>query len=95
MSTKRLVPVRNYASALVPQTANDGDMYLDTTNGRIQIFYNGVWKAVAFLDDIGTTPSSTTYDGGYYNTSVFDTSIDGGFYNTSSFNAIIDSGRIA
>jgi hypothetical protein len=93
MSVKRLVPLRNYYSSTVPTRAADGDMYLDTTTGRIKVYHSGTWKALAYLEDVGIATSS--YDGGYYNTSVFDNTLDNMYYNTSSFDVIIDAGRLA
>lgn len=93
MSVKRLVPLNNFTSNAAPAVARDGDMYLDTVSGRIQVFLNGGWKALAYLVDIDPG-SLSIVDGGYYNTLVFDGNIDGGYYNTTSFADILDAGAL-
>ena len=94
MSVKRLVALNNLTLNTAPPSAKDGDMYLDTGTGRIQVYYNGGWKALAYLVDIDPG-SLSTIDGGLYSTAVFESSIDGGFYNTVSFADILDAGALA
>lgn len=93
MSIKRLVPLNNLLLNTAPVSVRDGDMYLDTSTGRIQVYFNGSWKSLAYLVDIDSGLLNIV-DGGLYNTAVFQSIIDGGFYNTVSFNDTLDAGII-
>lgn len=94
MSVKRLVPLNNLVLNTAPASVREGDMYLDTTTGRIQVFFNGGWKALAYLVDIDPGALSII-DGGLYNTVAFENTIDGGYANTTSFMDILDAEAIA
>lgn len=93
MSVKRLVPLNNLLLNTSPSSVREGDMYLDTVTGRIQVYFNGGWKALAYLVDIDPG-SLSIIDAGVYNTIMFESTIDGGQYNTESFADILDAGSM-
>lgn len=49
-----------------PQSANEGDLYFDTTFGRLAIYFNSAWVYIATLTDAEELPDH-----------IHDTSIDG------------------
>lgn len=53
-------------SSTPPETANEGDLYFDTTFGRMAIYFNSTWVYIATLADAEELPDH-----------IHDTSIDG------------------
>jgi|AntAceMinimDraft_1070359.scaffolds.fasta_scaffold38057_2 hypothetical protein len=53
-------------SSAPPETANDGDLYFDTTFGRIAIYFGSAWTYIATIADAEFLPDH-----------IHDTSIDG------------------
>lgn len=53
-------------SSTPPETANNGDLYFDTTFGRMAIYFNSTWTYIATVADAEFLPDH-----------IHDTSIDG------------------
>jgi hypothetical protein len=61
-------------SATPPEGASEGDIYLDSTFGRMGIFFNGVWVYIATITDAEYLPDH-----------IHDTSIDGNGFIVTRF----------
>ena len=94
MSGKRLVALNNLTSSHAPASSRAGDMYLDTLTGRILVYFNGEWKALAYLVDIDQA-STLIYDGGYFDTVSYSNTINAGFYNTEINTQTVNAGALA
>ena len=87
-----------------PESASNGQLYIDTAENRLAFYYNGQWNTVALLNDtieiaqhihdtaIGGTGLivSTFKDAGFYNEAGGEE--DAGFYNTNSWSVTYDGG---
>ena len=93
MSVKRLVPLNNLISNTRPSLSRSGDMYLDTVTGRIFVYFDGEWKALAYLVDVDQA-SLQIFDGGYFNENTFSNRLDGGYYNTEVNTQTVNAGVI-
>lgn len=52
---KFTVPINLLNSASDPASADEGDIYYNTTEDRIRVYKNGTWVNVAYSDDVGIT----------------------------------------
>lgn len=96
-----IVPVE----ADAPLDAVDGQMYVNSTTGRISVFLNGIWTTFATVMDAEFLPqhihdtsiggtgliASTFIDSGFYNDSS-STPVDAGFYDATTWTAVYDGG---
>jgi hypothetical protein len=87
-----------------PESASNGQLYIDTAENRLAFYYNGQWNTIALLNDtieiaqhihdtsIGGTGLivSTFKDAGFYNEAG--ATEDAGFYNTNSWSVTYDGG---
>ena len=87
-----------------PESASNGQLYIDTVENRLAFYYSGQWNTIALLNDtidiaqhihdtaIGGTGLivSTFKDAGFYNEAGSEE--DAGFYNTNSWSATYDGG---
>jgi hypothetical protein len=88
-----------------PESAVDGQLYIDTVSNRLGFYVDGVWRTLATFDDIQDIPQhihdtaidgtglvvSQFQDAGFY----FDsnsTPVDAGFYNSNSWVLTWDGG---
>lgn len=94
MSTKRLVALNNLISSQAPASSRAGDMYLDTITGRILVYFNGEWKALAYLVDIDQA-ATMIYDGGFADTISYSNTINAGYYNTENNSQTVNAGALA
>lgn len=94
MSVKRLVPLNNLVSNHNPVGSKPGDMYLDTITGRILVYFNGEWKALAYLVDVDQA-ATAIFDGGYFDTVSYSNTINAGYYNTESNTQTVNAGALA
>ena len=88
-----------------PAGASDGQLYFDTTNNRLAVFYGSQWITLATLDDANDLPQHihdtaiggsgliTSYfiSGGFYN-ETGGTPVDAGTYETTSWSSVYDGG---
>lgn len=88
-----------------PESAVNGQLYLDTVEERIYFYYDSTWYALATIDDANDIPQhihDTAIDGtGLVVSSFKDAGIvteaagsieDAGFYNTNSWSQTWDGG---
>jgi hypothetical protein len=87
-----------------PESASNGQLYIDTVENRLAFYYSGQWNTIALLNDtidiaqhihdtaIGGTGLivSTFKDAGFYNEAGSEE--DAGFYNTNSWSVTYDGG---
>jgi hypothetical protein len=87
-----------------PESASNGQLYIDTAENRLAFYYNSQWNTLALLNDtieiaqhihdtsIGGTGLivSTFKDAGFYNEAGAEE--DAGFYNTNSWSVTYDGG---
>ena len=75
-----------------PSDKTNGSLFYNIETNRLAIFYNSVWRELAYFTEIAaifggdseTTNFANSYDGGDSSTTIFVGAIDGG---NSSFNA--------
>jgi hypothetical protein len=83
-----------------PSDKNNGSLFYNIETNRLAVFYNSVWRELAYLTEVTsifggdseTTSFSNSYDGGDSFTTMFIGALDGG---TSSSNVSTDSSLIA
>jgi len=89
-----------------PETANEGQLYIDPESKRISFYIDNEWISIASLNDTlelqqhihdtsidGTgLIVSTIKDAGFYN-DASGTPADGGFYNTNSWSVTWNGGE--
>ena len=83
-----------------PSDKNNGSLFYNIETNRLAVFYNSVWRELAYLTEVTsifggdseTTFFSNSYDGGDSSTTIFVGALDGG---TSSSNVSTDSSLIA
>jgi hypothetical protein len=87
-----------------PESAVNGQLYIDTVTGRLLFYYGGQWNTTALLQDTAEIPqhihdtaiggtgliTSTFVDAGFFNEGADE--IDAGFYNTNSWELTYDGG---
>ena len=87
-----------------PESASNGQLYVDTIENRLAFYYNGQWNTLALLNDTITIAQhihdtaidgtglivSTFKDAGFYNEAGAEE--DAGFYNTNSWSVTYDGG---
>jgi hypothetical protein len=97
-------PLLVATASTAPESASNGQLYVDTQENRLLFYYNGQWNTLALLQDtleiaqhihdtaIGGTGLivSTFVDAGFYNEAGGEE--DAGFYNTNSWAATYDGG---
>ena len=85
-------------SASAPETAEEGQLYLNSVTGRLAIFLDSAWITMATLADASDIPQhihdtsiggsglvvSSFVDAGFYNDDS-STPADAGYYNTNSW----------
>ena len=49
------VPINLLSLASNPASADEGDIYYNTTDDRIRVYKNGAWVNLAYSDDVGIT----------------------------------------
>jgi len=90
-----------------PDTAVNGQLYIDTVTNRLAFYIGGTWHTVTTFNDIQDIPQhihdtaidgtglivSQYQDSGYYNESS-GTPVDAGNYNTNSWTVTWDGGLI-
>jgi len=90
-----------------PDTAVNGQLYIDTITNRLAFYVNGVWHTLTTFNDIQDIPQhihdtaidgtgfivSQYQDAGYYNDASA-TPVDAGNYNTNSWTVTWDGGLI-
>lgn len=101
----------NPLSGVLPVLSSDpvnpvnGTIYLNSTSGRVRVFFNE-WMNLSTLEELishrhtytGSVvfPSADlTIDGGMPSTTIFDSIYDGGEPGTTVFASVVDSGTIA
>lgn len=91
-----------------PLSPVNGQIYLNTTTGKVKVYYNSSWMNLAKYEELlahrhnesgevifPITPEPTQdLDGGTPATTQFDLIVDGGEPGTTLFDNIIDSGTI-
>lgn len=101
LASEPTVPVESFA----PQEAENGQLYLNSSTGRLAVYLNNVWTTLATLADASTLPQhihdtaiggtgfvvSSFVDAGFYNDDS-STPEDAGFYNTNSWETTFDGG---
>jgi predicted secreted protein len=90
-----------------PDSAVNGQLYIDTTTNRLAFYVNGVWHTLTTFNDIQDIPQhihdtaidgtgfivSQYQDAGFYN-DASGTPVDAGNYNTNSWTVTWDGGLI-
>jgi hypothetical protein len=83
-----------------PSDINNGSLFYNIETNRLAVFYNSVWRELAYLTEVTsifggdseTSFFSNVYDGGDSFTTIFVGALDGG---TSNSNVSTDSSLIA
>lgn len=91
-----------------PASPTNGQIYLNTTSGKVKVYYNLSWMNLAKYEELiahrHTYSGDVVFpseeqplqdiDGGTPSTTQFDLVIDGGLPGTTIFENIVDSGTI-
>ena len=97
-------PLLVATASTAPESASNGQLYVDTQENRLAFYYNGQWNTIALLNDTidiaqhihdtsidGTGLIVSTFkDAGFYNEAASEE--DAGFYNTNSWSVTYDGG---
>jgi hypothetical protein len=70
-----------------PSDKGSGSLFYNTETNRLAIFYNSVWRELAYLTEV------SSIFGGDSETAFFSNSYDGGDSSTTIFVGVLDNGN--